>query len=584
MRCLFLLVVLISCCCCRAWDTGNLIFDYVEAVNRRTALQEIMEFSNAAVAYNALLDEEDELTCLMESFLRGKQQNQAMEYIRNFVTGEDLRLFLTFSGGLPVLSGILSASQPCIDPGRIDLTHESMEIGAGSHGAILKEQPAFGSGGSYVSPGTVLEVVSCFGDWYEVRSGTSSGHVHRSLVRFICSGSDDEPGDQGEAPVIRAGVYMVKTSDSGLNVRAGAGASHPVITKLKPGTRVMVLSQSGSWSKINSPAVEDGWVYSSYLESADDQSIPEETGLCNINDLNVRSGAGSSYAVLETLTDGAAVIVISTTGSWRKIITASGVEGFTYAKYLLCGSEVPEFSDGLKAKLVGTGGILEYTRLWYLGNRDNVTAIYFCNHGDHNADYADQTAADRSDMKKHIKPGEGAIVAYPLSVAKYWPGFQQGSNGRVLLSMFRHMERSTGKPGVRFEQFSLSGGGRVNHALLKLINENYGTDPDITELVDSHLTGIFDGDSLCYSIDDMRANFITAIRNFPHIRFCFIHNTSGYMEYVHKHHNMIAGEIGNTSYPYGGSLTLQDGRLRFWAADTHFTAWVGQFERVFFGL
>jgi MYXO-CTERM domain-containing protein len=81
----------------------------------------------------------------------------------------------------------------------------------------------------------------------------------------------------------------------------------------------------------------------------------------------------------------------------------------------------------------------------------------------------------------------------------------------------------------------------------------------------------------------MRATYIEAIQRFAPLRFCFIHNTSGKMAYVHTHHNTIAKTIGGKSYPYGGELELQDGRLRFWSAKTHWTAWQSQFERVFFG-
>jgi hypothetical protein len=241
------------------------------------------------------------------------------------------------------------------------------------------------------------------------------------------------------------------------------------------------------------------------------------------------------------------------------------------------------FANGSQLQLPGTAGILKYTRVVKIGEEKNITRIYFLIHGDGNSDYGSSTEEDRQAMAKHLPPGEGAIVAYPVSSRSLWPDFEGGKNGRVLLQMFRALEKSTGNANVRFEQFSLSGGGRVNHALLRLIDEEYPSDPEVRELVDNHLRGIHDGDSLCYSISAMRERYIKAIQRLPLARFAFIHNTSGKMSYVHSHHNTIAKTVSGKSYPFGGSLTLEDGRLRFWSAATHWTAWQGQFEKVFFG-
>ena len=242
--------------------------------------------------------------------------------------------------------------------------------------------------------------------------------------------------------------------------------------------------------------------------------------------------------------------------------------------------------DGKRVHFKGYKDVFQYTRVKIIGNPSNVTRIYFCVHGDGNTDYSSSTSDDRQQMAAALEqdaPGEGAIVAYPVSMSSRWPTFESGKNGRIILTMFQRLELITGNENVQFQIFSLSGGGRVNHALLRLINQEYEQSDDVRDFVDNHLKGIHDGDSLCYSITDMRNQYISAIRSFPGVRFCFIHNTSGQMSYVHSHHNKIAVTIGNESYPYGGSLSLQDGRLRFWSAKTHWTAWKGQFSKVFFG-
>ena len=241
-------------------------------------------------------------------------------------------------------------------------------------------------------------------------------------------------------------------------------------------------------------------------------------------------------------------------------------------------------TQGQKLYLQGTSGILQYTRVWTIGSPSNITRIYFANHGDHQSDYSTKTAADRTAMAAHIPAGEGALIAYPVSVAKYWPAFQGGKNGAVLLQMFRELEQMTGKQNVLFEQFSLSGGGRLNLALMRLVNDNYDTDSDVRSFVDNNLRGVHDGDSLAYDKAAMKQNYKSLLQRFNWVKGAFIHNTSGKMAYVHGEHDEIARYFNsNQGYPYGGSLSILGGRLRFWSAPTHFDAWRGQFAKVFFG-
>jgi|GEM_PF-2539670 hypothetical protein len=243
--------------------------------------------------------------------------------------------------------------------------------------------------------------------------------------------------------------------------------------------------------------------------------------------------------------------------------------------------------QGESVVLVGTENLLAYTRLWYIGNQSNITRIYFLIHGDGNVDYSNSTAQDRLDMTAHLPAGEGALLAYPINKAgdPSWPDFAAGINGKLVLDIYRQLEtRIGGSSGIHFEQFSLSGGGRVNHALLRLINESYDSDSDVRDFVDSNLRGIHDGDSLCRSISDFRQNYIDAISRFKKLRFAFVHNTSGKMAYVHDHHNMIAEAFNaGQGYAYGDSLDVEGGRLRFWSAADHVSAWRGQFAKVFFG-
>ena len=59
---------------------------------------------------------------------------------------------------------------------------------------------------------------------------------------------------------------QVNTSSGNLNVRQGAGTSYAVQTSLPKGKTVVILSQSGGWSKILYHGTRTGFVSSQYLK------------------------------------------------------------------------------------------------------------------------------------------------------------------------------------------------------------------------------------------------------------------------------------------------------------------------------
>lgn len=248
--------------------------------------------------------------------------------------------------------------------------------------------------------------------------------------------------------------------------------------------------------------------------------------------------------------------------------------------------------DGMKVQLDGTEGVFQYTRIWLLGNPRHITRIYFVLHGDKITDYSDATAEDRREMAQSLPPEEGALLAYPVSCGgRSWPPFTGGSlqrvNAPVLVKMFRQLARSIGNEDAVFEQFALSGAGKVNMALLCLVIEKYDSDPDVRSFVDRNLRGIHDGAALCYDPYSMVTAYYQVLSKHPACRATFIHNTNPgeEVDYGYLYHFKVAElfEDGLTEarFPKGGSLSLQDGRLRFWSNPLHMDTWRTQFRRVF---
>jgi hypothetical protein len=248
--------------------------------------------------------------------------------------------------------------------------------------------------------------------------------------------------------------------------------------------------------------------------------------------------------------------------------------------------------NGAEVQLAGTEEIFRYTRVWFVGNADHVTRIFFVLHGDGIVDYSDATAEDRREVGDALPNGEGALIAYPISCGdRSWPPFTgsqlQRAHAPVLVDMFRQLASAVHSEDAIFEQFALSGAGKVNLALLCLVMEKYDTDENVRRFVDRNLRGIHDGAALCYDAYSMVTAYYEVLAKHPAIRATFIHNTNPgeEVDYGYLYHFKVAElfEPGLTEqrFPKGGSLSLQGGRIRFWSDPLHMNTWKTQFRRVF---
>ena len=118
------------------------------------------------------------------------------------------------------------------------------------------------------------------------------------------------------------------TSTTNVNVRSGPGNSYSVLTVMKSGTTTSNLGTSGNWTKVTVNG-KTGYVYNKYLTSGSNApSTPttstSKTVYVTASALNVRSGAGTSYSVIGSLSKGKAASVVGTSGNWYKIKYGSG--------------------------------------------------------------------------------------------------------------------------------------------------------------------------------------------------------------------------------------------------------------------
>ena len=209
-----------------------------------------------------------------------------------------------------------------------------------------------GAGTSYsvigsLSNGAKVEIVETSGSWYKIKYGSGYGYVSKDYVTVSStSNSDSSSNNNTSATTTQTGTIKV---NGALNVRSGAGTSYSVIGSLSNGAQVEIVETSGSWYKIKYGSGY-GYVSKDYVtvssssnngsssSSSSSSSTTTQSGTIKVNGaLNVRSGAGTSYSVIGSLSNGANVEIVETSGSWCKIKYGSGY-GYVSKDYVTVSS------------------------------------------------------------------------------------------------------------------------------------------------------------------------------------------------------------------------------------------------------
>ncbi len=112
--------------------------------------------------------------------------------------------------------------------------------------------------------------------------------------------------------------FSVKVTVSALNVRSGPGTGYSLLGGLLGGTVVEVKEVSGAWYRIDYNG-KAGWIY-----AACTVRVALETALFSVKitaaALNVRSGPGTGYTVIGSLSSGMVVAVYEERSGWYRII------------------------------------------------------------------------------------------------------------------------------------------------------------------------------------------------------------------------------------------------------------------------
>ena len=189
-------------------------------------------------------------------------------------------------------------------------------------------QPIVGS----AKHGDQLIVLQKGNTWHKVkvvRTGVS-GWAYGQYITFSQSTSDvNQPG-------------VVASSDGYANFRTGPGTKHSIIAPLNNGTKLEVISKTGSWYYVHCPAKKAyGYVSANLVKltaaSAESTTPAQNAASVKSSDgfANLRKGPGTNYGVVTKLYNGTEVEIVSSSGNWSRVnVPSTNQYGYVYTKLL----------------------------------------------------------------------------------------------------------------------------------------------------------------------------------------------------------------------------------------------------------
>ncbi|MDX1616509.1 MAG: SH3 domain-containing protein [Candidatus Promineifilaceae bacterium] len=192
------------------------------------------------------------------------------------------------------------------------------------------------------------------GEWVQVDA--SDGPTGWVAARYLSNVPDDlaiRPADRPEEPATFSDDVFTARTTANLNVRSGPSLAADILDTLPAGSQVGFTGfrdAEGAWVQIDAAAGPTGWVSVNYLTSvpADLQVRPAEqpaeeafsedvVAAVTMVNLNIRSGPGLGFAILDTLEAGTTVGFTGftdVTGDWVQVDAADGPTGWVAARFL----------------------------------------------------------------------------------------------------------------------------------------------------------------------------------------------------------------------------------------------------------
>ena len=146
-----------------------------------------------------------------------------------------LPLIALLATGLPAAAQTLYVSQT-------DTGYLNLRDGPGTRHDVLRQLPA----------GARVDVEETQGRWYAVRLPDGG--------RGWVAGDFLERGEPATAL-----LFVARTGEGYLNLRAGPGTDREILRRMYPGDRLEKLDQQGPWLHVRHVSGAEGWAHQAYV-------------------------------------------------------------------------------------------------------------------------------------------------------------------------------------------------------------------------------------------------------------------------------------------------------------------------------
>ena len=152
------------------------------------------------------------------------------------------------------------------------------------------------------------------------------------FMAFVCSVGILSTGTTAQAATLESAAGIVATSSGNLNVRSSASTTASVVASLAKGSYVTLISQSGNWWRVEYADGRYGYCHANYISRVSGSTAATVNTVSG--NLNVRSGAGTSYKVTGSLAKGKIVVVLSESNGWSRVLYNGVKTGYVSSQYL----------------------------------------------------------------------------------------------------------------------------------------------------------------------------------------------------------------------------------------------------------
>lgn len=128
-------------------------------------------------------------------------------------------------------------------------------------------------------------------------------------------------------PVYSSSKTFVEIQSDTLNVRSGPSLDYKITEKVYKGERYELLEEKNNWVKIKTKNSE-GWIAGWFTKKITDSTTIQKTAEATVENLNVRSGPSTSFAIIGQIHPEQKYPILEQQGEWVKIQLNSSKSGW----------------------------------------------------------------------------------------------------------------------------------------------------------------------------------------------------------------------------------------------------------------